>query len=98
MKKKYQGMGVGRILFSRFNDVIEKEYFIMKVIVQKNNKKALYLYKDGNYHIVKEDDEFFYMIRMAKYSFLQPIVVPLFKLIFRVSFAIKYKLFTFWRE
>ncbi|ADC66052.1 GCN5-related N-acetyltransferase [Ferroglobus placidus DSM 10642] len=92
VRGEHQGKGVGKKLHLRLKECVEENYFIVKVIVRKNNKRALSLYGDVDYRIVKEDDEFYYMIRMTRYKFFQPIVVLLFRLICRFSFFVKYRL------
>ncbi|WP_290901981.1 GNAT family N-acetyltransferase [Ferroglobus sp.] len=97
VRRDHQGRGVGKKLHLRLKECVEENYFLVKVTVRKNNKKALSLYKDVDYRVVREDDGFYYMIRLTKYVFFQPIIVLLFKLICRLSFFVKYRLRTFWR-
>jgi len=95
VRKKFQYKGVGKALHIKLSESVRQKYIIVKVIVRKNNKKALALYKDVDYRVIREDAEFYYMIRMTKYHFLLPAVVLLFKFISRIGFTVKYRLNVF---
>ena len=91
VKEKYQGRGIGKKLHERLEERVENHYTSVKVIVGKRNTRALRIFKKKSYDVAREDEEFYYLIRLTKFRIFQPIVVLLFKLASKAN-LLRYRL------